>query len=556
MKVLIVDDIKDNLEMLEIILKSCNYSVKSALNGKIALEMLKSEKYDLIISDILMPVMDGFKFCKECKQDEELKNILFIFYTATYIDKKDEEFALSLGAQKFIRKPQEPDVLLSTIKEVIETSDTLLKTPIIKEEKEILKLYNERLISKLEKKNLDLEREVTAHKKTLEELIKAKEKAEESDRLKSSFLANLSHEVRTPMNAIIGFSDLLISGNVDYNKQIDYLKIINSSTYQLLNIVSDIVTMSKLEVQLEKANYSSFDLNRLMLDTLSVMQIEKDKKESIELIYENKADSISNMISSDETKLKQILENLIKNALKYTESGKVSFGYKLNDKNELEFFVSDTGLGIDNDKKEIIFERFRQADDSIAVKYGGNGLGLAIAKGYAELLGGKIWLINNSEISANEKGARFYFTIPYIPISKNENQQQENYNITETEHVNNLKVLIAEDDADSEMLITIAVTKYSREILKARTGIEAIEICRKNPDLDVILMDNKMPEMSGYEAAREIRKFNNKVVIIAQTAFALLGDKEKALQTGCNDYMSKPIKPELLVTILDKHLKK
>ena len=325
MKVLIVDDIKDNLEMLEIILKSCNYSVKSALNGKIALEMLKSEKYDLIISDILMPVMDGFKFCKECKQDEELKNILFIFYTATYIDKKDEEFALSLGAQKFIRKPQEPDVLLSTIKEVIETSDTLLKTPIIKEEKEILKLYNERLISKLEKKNLDLEREVTAHKKTLEELIKAKEKAEESDRLKSSFLANLSHEVRTPMNAIIGFSDLLISGNVDYNKQIDYLKIINSSTYQLLNIVSDIVTMSKLEVQLEKANYSSFDLNRLMLDTLSVMQIEKDKKESIELIYENKADSISNMISSDETKLKQILENLIKNALKYTESGKVSF---------------------------------------------------------------------------------------------------------------------------------------------------------------------------------------------------------------------------------------
>ena len=181
---------------------------------------------------------------------------------------------------------------------------------------------------------------------------------------------------------------------------------------------------------------------------------------------------------------------------------------------------------------------------------------MAIAKGYAELLGGKIWLINNSEISANEKGARFYFTIPYIPISKNENQQQENYNITETEHVNNLKVLIAEDDADSEMLITIAVTKYSREILKARTGIEAIEICRKNPDLDVILMDNKMPEMSGYEAAREIRKFNNKVVIIAQTAFALLGDKEKALQTGCNDYMSKPIKQEVLVTILDKHLKK
>ena len=215
---------------------------------------------------------------------------------------------------------------------------------------------------------------------------------------------------------------------------------------------------------------------------------------------------------------------------------------------ELEFFVKDTGRGIRQEQMEMIFERFRQGDD-LTIRYNeGTGLGLSISKAYVEMLGGKIRVE-----SEEDKGSTFYFTIPYNTAPKEKPVINDVTVDKEAYQIDNLKILIAEDDEDSEALISIVVKKFSKEILKARTGPEAIEACRNNPDLDLVLMDIRMPEMNGYEATRQIRQFNKDVIIIAQTAYGLKGDWQKALDAGCNEYLSKPIAKDELLALIQKY---
>lgn len=554
MKVLVVDDNIDNLEMIEIILKSNNYIVNKAINGKVGLEMLRSEKYDLIISDILMPVMDGFQFCKECKQDKELQKIIFIFYTATYIDQKDEEFALALGAQKFIRKPQEPELFLSLIKEVVDKYEILPANPIIKEENELLKLYSERLICKLEKRNLDLESEISAHKETVKELLKSKEKAEESNRLKTSFLANISHEIRTPMNGIMGFAELLKNQDLTGDKQKEYIGIIQKSGIRMLNIINDIINVSKIESGQIDVNIQATNINMQIEDLYVFFKPEIEQK-GIKVLFKNSLTANESIIQTDREKFWAILTNLIKNAIKFTSEGTIEFGYTKND-TYLQFYVKDSGVGIPMELKEIIFERFRQGSEDISRGYEGTGLGLSISKAYVEMLGGKIWFVNNSEVLPGERGSTFSFTIPYNVVTKERNEVKKDAPAKiEVKHINNLNVLIAEDDEVSQELITIMTEKFCKKVLIAKNGIEAVNTCKKNPDIDLILMDIKMPELNGYEATRRIRKFNKDVIIFAQTAYAFMGDKEKTFKAGCNDFISKPIKNDELMFLLSKYFK-
>jgi CheY-like chemotaxis protein len=217
----------------------------------------------------------------------------------------------------------------------------------------------------------------------------------------------------------------------------------------------------------------------------------------------------------------------------------------------LTFYVKDTGIGIRSEQLGIIFERFRQGSESLNRKYEGAGLGLSISKAYVEMLGGHIWAE-----SEEGKGSTFYFTIPCTTGAEEKIESKIavlDDGAEKPAHM--LKILIAEDDAESAILLTMIIQKFNKEAFKARTGLEAVDICRKNPDIDLILMDIQMPEMDGYEATRQIRKFNHSVVIIAQTAFALSGDKELALEAGCNDYISKPIKRKLLMETINKHFK-
>jgi CheY-like chemotaxis protein len=278
----------------------------------------------------------------------------------------------------------------------------------------------------------------------------------------------------------------------------------------------------------------------------------------LRLSYKNGLPAKDALIITDREKVYAILTNLVKNAIKYTPSGSIEFGYEVVGEKgiaPLQFYVRDTGIGIPKNRRDAIFERFIQADISDKMARQGAGLGLAITKSYIELLGGKIWVE-----SEEGQGSVFYFTLPYTIKSMKEVtdgliESDSKSESSEFPTGSKLKILIAEDDETSEILMGIMVELYSREILKARTGIEAVEQCRKNPDIDLVLMDIQMPEMDGYEAIRQIRQFNKDVVIIAQTAFGLSGDREKSITVGSNDYISKPIDNALLEGLIKKYFK-
>ena len=391
---------------------------------------------------------------------------------------------------------------------------------------------------------------ITDMKQTEAELIKAKEKAEESDRLKSAFLANMSHEIRTPMNGILGFAQLLKEPNLTGKEQQEYIRIIEKSGKRMLNIIHDIVDISKIESGQMEVSISETNIND-QIDYIYDFFAPEIEKKGLQLFCKKKLPAIESIIKTDREKIYAILTNLVKNAIKYTNEGLIEIG-SVKKGNYLEFFVKDTGIGIAKDRQEAIFERFIQADISNKRAHDGAGLGLSIAEAYVEMLGGKIWVA-----SEEGKGSTFYFTIPYniepeekiaveniIPSGREENQTK------------NLKILIAEDDEASEQFITRAIRKYSSKILNANTGVEAIAACRNNADIDLILMDIRMPEMNGYEATRQIREFNKDVIIIAQTAYGLSGDRQKALNAGCNDHISKPINGEELMTLIQKYFNK
>lgn len=374
------------------------------------------------------------------------------------------------------------------------------------------------------------------------ELIKAKDKAEESDRLKSAFLANMSHEIRTPMNGILGFSELLKTPNLSGEEQQEYISIIEKSGTRMLNIINDIVSISKIEAGMTEVTIGESDINE-QLDYIYTFFKPEVEGKGMRLILKNPLPLETCLVDTDKEKIFAVLTNLVKNAIKYSEKGTIELGYTLEGE-YLKFYVADSGIGIDAHRQEAIFERFIQADVSDKKALQGAGLGLAISKAYVEMLGGKLWVTSEKNI-----GSTFFFTIPYITEDKKTMAMSEG-DSDHTLQVRNLKILIVEDDEMSDLLMTITLEEISRETLHAKNGLDAIKICHTNPDIDLILMDIKMPGISGYEATREIRQFNKKVPIIAQTAFGLLGDKEKAIEAGCNAYIKKPITTEKLFALI------
>ncbi|MGE0076564.1 MAG: ATP-binding protein [Bacteroidales bacterium] len=387
-------------------------------------------------------------------------------------------------------------------------------------------------------------RDNTDRKQFEDEIIEAKERAEENDRLKTAFLQNMSHEIRTPMNAISGFSSFLSDPDLTTDKRNDFVSIIQNSSNQLLSIVNDILTISSLETKQEKVNVQSVCVNSIVNNLFSIFS-QQAATRNIALNHRQQLSDEQSTILTDETKVIQILTHLLSNAIKFTHSGSIEFGYHLinTDGNSfLQFYVIDTGIGINKKHHKTIFERFRQADTSINRKYGGTGLGLSISKAFVELLGGNIWLESESD-----KGSTFYFTIPYNHVEKTIPNEPQTISALSTE-----TVIVAEDEEYNFRYIKELLKPFKFKILHAKNGIETVELSKANPEIKFILMDIKMPIMDGHTAAKLIKEFRPDLPIIAQSAYALENEINK-FKSVFDEYITKPINMQQFNTIISKY---
>ncbi len=392
-------------------------------------------------------------------------------------------------------------------------------------------------------------RNISEQKTFEQQLYESKIKAEESDRLKTSFLTNLSHEIRTPLNAIIGFSTLLNTKEVSREDQKEYLRLLGNSGKLLLEIIDNIIDISKIESANLSVNKTNSNINTMLDELLIDFKEHKDnsKLNAIDLTLHKAIHDKELYILTDIKRLRQIFTNLLDNALKFTSKGKVEFGYKLNE-NEILCFVKDTGIGIKDDEVEFIFDRFRQADESTTRKYGGTGVGLALTKSLVELLGGKIWVE-----SLTGQGAKFYFTIPYEVSKKKENTTLKN-NQFKKKNWHDKTILVAEDVEANYKLLHSYLANTRATIKWAKNGLEALQIVENNPRIDLILMDINMPVMNGHEALQEIQSKGYTVPVIAQTAYATEDQHDEILNLGYSDYILKPITLGLLIQKISKFL--
>jgi PAS domain S-box-containing protein len=400
---------------------------------------------------------------------------------------------------------------------------------------------------------LTVSNDITEKKRIQTELIKAKEKAEESDKLKSAFLANMSHELRTPLNAIIGFSGLMIESgpNNDTNQ---YSQIILNSGQHLLTLVEDIFDITMIESGQTKINYEKTEIISLLQEVRDIIHGERLKEEntSVELNLNLNGFQNYKYLVTDPRKLKQVLMNLLRNAFKFTDKGFIEFGFneiKEEQADFLKFYVKDTGIGIDKSYHDVIFNIFRQIDDTHTRKAGGMGIGLSIVKRTVEMLGGKIWVE-----SEPEKGSTFYFTIPESENRYEKVKLHEKNVMVMEKNYSGKTILIAEDEQSNFDFLKILLNRMNIRVLWAKDGNEAVSICETDPSIDLVLMDIKMPFLNGFEATRLIKLKRPELPIVAQTAYAMSSDKVEATNAGCDGYLSKPLKISQITEVLEKYL--
>ncbi|HEY9222266.1 MAG TPA: PAS domain S-box protein [Lutibacter sp.] len=533
--------------------------------SKAALTIVDFREFSLFVRNILHKIIDTSNFYIAIYNEET-----DMINTPVFVDDREmvEEFSAKNSLTGYVIKSKKPlivnraahqELIKNNKVELIgEHAKIWIGVPLMIQEKCIGAIvvqsyvdenaYNENDVQLLEFVADQISTTIQ-RKKVENELNRALVQAQESDKLKSAFLANMSHEIRTPMNGIIGFSELCLDPNITKDKQKEYANIVIKSSKRLLSIVNDILDISKIEAGAVTLNLESVNLNKL-LDELETFFKPIAKENNLILNCEKGLENFKSTVETDKTKLNQVLTNLLSNAFKFTDTGSVTFGYQLVG-DHLQFYVKDTGIGVEENLQNKIFDRFSQGNLDLSKQHKGTGLGLAITKKIVELFNGEIWL------NSSENGTTIYFTIPFIkskvPLISSVIEEQKPAIQVKNREIN---ILVAEDEEYNMMYITELFSTTNFKIIEANNGKKALELAQNHPEIQLVLMDIKMPVMDGNEAMKEIKKLRPSLPIIALSAFAMESDKAKAMALGFDAYLTKPLDRTVLFQLIESFSKK
>ncbi len=506
--ILVVDDNEVSLRLLTAILHGAGYTVITGSNSEEALEQINTQSPDIILLDVMMPGMNGFSLCRKLKQDKQTSDIPLIFLTSLS-QKEDIIEGFNAGGNDYIVKPFNRQELLARVRNHLRLYDTLQE--------------NKRL-SRL---------------------------SEDASRSKTEFLASMSHEIRTPLNSIIGMAEVLVETPLTDEQQ-DYVRIFRSAGESLLEIINDILDLSKIEAGQTGLETIDFHLPSLLDSVVSILSVraaEQNTTISVQLHSD-----VPHGLSGDPTRLRQILINLVGNGIKFTENGTVKISARIDAENKLLFSVKDNGIGVAQEKQELIFESFTQADSLTTRKYGGTGLGLTICKKLTKMMGGRIWL----ESSPGE-GSTFFFTCTFrAAVSEPLPTPEKPTPATSCEILKPAHILLVDDNEDNRNLISLYLRNTPFTLKTAQNGKEAVRIFKRSW-FDLVIMDIEMPLMDGYETTKQLRQWeleqkDEATPIIALTAHAFVRFKKKCMAAGCSDYLTKPIRRDTLLHTITTHL--
>lgn len=526
--ILIVDDQLANIEVLEGLLEMQGYTnYKSTTDPREVAGFITSFNPDIILLDLTMPFMSGFEVMEQIKTIKPAELYLPILVLTADVTIESKKKALTLGASDFVTKPFDLTEVSLRIKNL---------------------LFANHLQQRLQNQNQILEEKVLERTRELEEtntqLVVARDKALASDKLKSAFMHNISHEVRTPLNGILGFGALLCDPDYSNEDKAEYYGLLQFSSNRLINTITDYMDISLIVSDNIDVRWNEVTIHEIVIDSVSrFTEICNEKKIALDVSIPAELTGLK--LITDHELADKILNHLIDNAVKFTKQGSIGVGIKKLD-NEIEFYVKDTGTGIEEDAQQRIFETFMQEDLATTRGHEGSGLGLSIVVGFLKLIGGTLRLESKKNV-----GSTFYFTLPLDKNAPNKPVIKNRVN-----HIKNSGlpvILIVEDEYANRVYLEIILRKHASKIYQATNGAEAVEFCKEHPEISLVLMDIKMPVMNGIDATQHIKKFRKDLLVIAITAHGMNGDETNILESGFDDYLAKPCHSEDLMKKLGEY---